>query len=92
MTGFGPISLAAGEGGGRLTGKKEVNALLRHLPHRIATIMRVFMHLHSAEASDACRDAIMGLLLVKELILVDKNAKIRAGHVRLRGLPYLQVR
>jgi hypothetical protein len=33
----------------------------------------------------------MGLLLVKELILVDKNVGIRAGHIRLRGLPYLQV-
>ena len=42
-------------------------------------------------ASDARRDAIMGLLLVKELILVDKTANVKAGNVRLRGLPYLQV-
>ena len=34
----------------------------------------------------------MGLLLVKELIMVDKEARTRAGEVRMRGLPYLKVR
>lgn len=38
-----------------------------------------------------CREEIIGLLLVKELILVDKNAGVRAGDIRLRALPYLQV-
>lgn len=33
----------------------------------------------------------MGLLLVKELILIDKNAGTLAGEVRMRGLPYLKV-
>ena len=32
----------------------------------------------------------MGLLLVKELIVIDKGAGVRAGEVRMRGLPYLQ--
>ena len=38
----------------------------------------------------ACRDEIMGLLLVKELIVIDKGAGVRAGEVRMRGLPHLQ--
>ena len=33
----------------------------------------------------------MGLLLAKELIVVDKSAGTRAGEIRMRGLPYLQV-
>ena len=33
----------------------------------------------------------MGLLLVKDLIIVDANSGIKAGEVRLRGVPFLQV-
>lgn len=37
------------------------------------------------------REEIIGLLLVKELIVVDKSGGVRAGDIRLRGLPYLEV-
>ena len=33
----------------------------------------------------------MGLLLVKDLIVIDKSSQIRAGEIRLRGVPFLQV-
>ena len=39
----------------------------------------------------SCREEIIGLLLVKELIIVDKGSGVRAGDIRLRGLPYLKV-
>ena len=39
----------------------------------------------------SCRDEILGLLLVKDLIILDKNQGVRAGEIRLRGVPFLQV-
>lgn len=47
--------------------------------------------LNYLDNSVTCRHEILGLLLVKDLIVLDKNTGVKAGEVRLRGVPFLQV-
>lgn len=37
-----------------------------------------------------CRKEILGIILVKELVLIDNNARTRVADLRMRSLPYLR--
>ena len=46
--------------------------------------------LQSCVVSVMCRKEILGIILVKELVLIDMNAKTRVADLRIRSLPYLR--
>lgn len=37
-----------------------------------------------------CRKELLGIILVKELVLIDNNARTRVADLRMRSLPYLR--